>query len=158
MNRTQRIAILAAAVLVLVAVGSALANRTPPASGQPAQQASSDEPEATGEAEAPPTAEELAHAAARLEAKGIPFTDPQLSDLATRYGLGGAVRVLAWSDEASIGVEEIAAMRDGSDAGAGMGWGQIAHELGVHPGIGSIMGNGHDTDDAPGQQDDEPEG
>ena len=157
MNRTQRIAILAAAVLVLVAVGSAFANRTPAASDQPAHLTSSQEPEAQDEAGAPPTAEELAHAAARLEAKGIPFTDPQLSDLATRYGLGGAVRVLAWSDEASMGVDEIAAMRDGTDAEPGMGWGQIAHELGVHPGIGSIMGGGHGKDDAPGQQNDEPE-
>ena len=157
MNRTQRIAILAAAVLVLLAVGSAFANRTPAAHDQPAQLVSSQEPEAQDEADTPPTAEELAHAAARLEAKGIPFTDPQLSDLATRYGLGGAVRVLAWSDEASIDVAEIAAMRDGSETDAGMGWGQIAHELGVHPGIGSIMGDGHGKDDAPGQQDDEPE-
>ena len=53
-------------------------------------------------------------------------------------------------------VEAIAAMRDGTDAEPGMGWGRIAHELGVHPGIGSIMGNGHGKDDAPGQQD-EPE-
>ena len=93
----------------------------------------------------------------RLEARGIPFTDPQLADLATRYGLGGAVRVLAWSDETSLAVEEIAAMRDGSDTDPGMGWGRIAHELGVHPGIGSIMGNGHGKEDAPGQQGEEPE-
>ena len=67
------------------------------------------------------------------------------------------MRVLAWSDELAMDVEEIAAMRDGTDAEPGMGWGRIAHELGVHPGIGSIMGNGHGKDDAPGQQQDEPE-
>jgi hypothetical protein len=34
-----------------------------------------------------------------------------------------------------------------------MGWGQIAKDLGVSPGIGSIMGNGggHGRDGAPGQ-------
>ncbi len=157
MNRTPRIAILAAAVLVLLAVGSALANRTPAAPSQPGQLASSQEPEAQDDADTPPTAEELAHAAERLEASGIAVDDAVLGDLAGRYGLGGAVRVLAWSDELAMGVEEIAAMRDGTDAEPGMGWGQIAHELGVHPGIGSIMGNGHGKDDAPGQQQDEPE-
>ena len=157
MNRAHRIAIFAAAALVLVAVGSAFANRTPAAPNQPAQVASSHEPEAQDDADTPPTAEELAHAVERLEAKGIPFTDPQLTDLATRYGLGGAVRVLAWSDELSMDVEAIAAMRDGTDAEPGMGWGRIAYELGVRPGIGSIMGNGHGKDDAPGQQQDEPE-
>ena len=37
---------------------------------------------------------------------------------------------------------------------SGMGWGRIARELGVHPGIGSIMGNGHGPrpEDAPGQR------
>jgi hypothetical protein len=44
-------------------------------------------------------------------------------------------------------------MRDG-----GKGWGQIAHELGVSPGIGWIMGNGHEASDkakAAGAKDDE---
>jgi hypothetical protein len=157
MNRTQRIALFAAAVLVLVAVGSVFANRAPAAPNQPAQLTSSQEPEAQDEAETPPTAEELAHAAARLEASGIPFTDPQLSDLATRYGLGGAVRLLAWAQAEAMDVEAIAAMRDGTDTEPGMGWGQIAHELDLPPGIGFIMGNGHGKDDAPGQQKDEPE-
>ena len=124
MNRTPRIAILAAAVLVLLAVGSALANRTPAAPSQPGQLASSQEPEAQDEADTPPTAEELAHAAERLEASGIAVDDAVLGDLAGRYGLGGAVRVLAWSDELAMGVEEIAAMRDGTDAEPGMGWGR----------------------------------
>ncbi len=36
-----------------------------------------------------------------------------------------------------------------------MGWGQIAKDLDVDPGIGSIMGqgDGHGRDNAPGQQD-----
>jgi hypothetical protein len=35
-----------------------------------------------------------------------------------------------------------------------MGWGRIAKDLGVNPGIGSIMGNGggHGRDNASGQQ------
>lgn len=157
MNRTQRIALLAAGVLVLAAVGSVLANRTPAAPAQPAHLASSHEPEAQDEAETPPTAEELAHAAARLEAKGVPFTDPQLSDLATRYGLGGAMRLLAWAHAEAMDVEAIAAMRDGTDTEPGMGWGRIAKELGQHPGIGSIMGEGNGRDGAPGQQEQTPE-
>ena len=34
-----------------------------------------------------------------------------------------------------------------------MGWGQIANELGVHPGLGSVMGQGgdHEKPDAPGE-------
>jgi hypothetical protein len=40
--------------------------------------------------------------------------------------------------------------------GEGLGWGQIARDLGVHPGLGSIMGHGggHGRDTAPGQQKD----
>lgn len=38
-----------------------------------------------------------------------------------------------------------------------MGWRQIPKELGVHPGIGSIMGNGdgHGRENAPGEQEDQ---
>ena len=157
MNRTQRLALLAAAVLLLVAVSTVLANRAPAARDVPAQPASSHEPEAQDEADAPPTAEELAHAADRLTANEIPFTDAQLSDLATRYGLGGAVRLLAWSHAEAVDVEVIAAMRDGTDTEPGMGWGRLARELGQHPGLGSIMGSGNGKDDAPGQQNKAPE-
>ncbi len=157
MNRTQRLALFAAAVLLLVVVGSAMANRAPAARDVPAQPASSHEPESLEEADAPPTADELAHAAARLQANEIPFTDPQLSDLATRYGLGGAVRLLAWAQAEAMDVEAIATMRDGTDTSPGMGWGKIAKELGQHPGIGSIMGSGHGRENAPGQQEQAPE-
>jgi nucleotide-binding universal stress UspA family protein len=157
MNRTQRIALLAAAVLLLVAVGTVMANRAPAALDAPAAPASSHEPEAQDEADAPPTEEELAHAADRLTANEIPFTDAELSDLATRYGIGGAVRLLALADAEEVDVEVIASMRDGTDTEPGMGWGRIARELGQHPGIGSIMGNGHGRQDAPGQQKNAPE-
>lgn len=107
----------------------------------------------------PPTAEELAHAADRLGAHDITVDDAVLSELATRYGLGGAVRVVAWAADPDdeITVDSITAMRDGDGSdGSAMGWGQIAKELSVHPGIGSIMGNGggHGRDNAPGQQED----
>ncbi|HEX7197207.1 MAG TPA: hypothetical protein VF364_10310 [Candidatus Limnocylindria bacterium] len=151
MNRTKRIALLAAAALLLVAAGSVLANRAPAARDLPAQPASSHE------AEAPPSAEDLAHAADRLEAKGIGFQEAVLDDLAARYGVGGAVRVLAWADAEAIDVSVITDMRDGSETDPGMGWGRIARELGVHPGLGSIMGGGHGRDNAPGQQEQAPE-
>ena len=152
MKRTDRIALVAVAVLILVAAGGVLAQTVVPS----ARDSSGHETDAE-EADAPPTAEEIAHAAERLEASGIAVDDAVLDDLAARYGLGGAVRVLAWSDEASMGVEEIAAMRDGSDAEPGMGWGRIAHELGVRPGIGSIMGKGHDEDAPAKDKEPEPE-
>jgi hypothetical protein len=79
-----------------------------------------------------------------------------LNELATEFGLGGAVRIIAWSGG---NADEITAIRDmrtsGGPEGGEMGWGQIAKRLGEHPGIGSIMGNGggHGRDSAPGQQD-----
>ncbi|MGI9000022.1 MAG: hypothetical protein ACR2GO_10000 [Candidatus Limnocylindria bacterium] len=156
MNRKNRIAVLAAAVLLLVAAGSVMANRSPIARDLPAAPASSHEPESE-EADAPPTAEDLAHAGDRLAAGEIPFEDAVLSDLAARYGLGGAVRLLAWSEQTQMDVEELAAMRDGTDTEPGLGWGRIAKDLELHPGIGSIMGNGHGRDNAPGQQKKAPE-
>ena len=156
MNRVNRIALLAAAVLILLAAGSVLANRST-ARDVPAAPASSHEPGADGEADAPPTAEDLARVEERLLANGIPFDESVLNDLAARYGVGGAVRVLAWSQAADMDVAEITAMRDGTDTEAGMGWGRIAKELDVHPGIGEIMGNGHGRDSAPEQLKQAPE-
>lgn len=149
MNRPNRIALLAAAVLILVAAGSVMAGRAPIARDVAAPPASSHEPQEADDADdaGQPSAEALAHAGERLAASDIPFDEGVLSDLASRYGVGGAVRTLAWADAASVGVEEIAAMRDAD----GMGWGQIARELDVHPGLGSIMGNGHGRENAPGQ-------
>jgi hypothetical protein len=151
MNRTNRIALMAAAVLLVVAAGSVLANRAPAEREVPAAPASSHEPESESEADLPPTAEELAHATERLEAAGIDAA--LLGDYAARYGLGGAVRVLAWSQAAGMDPEDIARMRDGTETDPGLGWGRIAKELDVHPGIGSIMGGGQGRENAPGQQD-----
>jgi hypothetical protein len=146
MNQRNRVALLAAALLIVALAGGAFASRLPRAERAPDQAASSHEPQTADES--PPTADELAHAADRLAANGIEADAALLADLASRYGLGGAVRLFAWSDETGMTVDELAAMRD-----EGRGWGQIAHELGVHPGIGSIMGNGggHGREGAPGQ-------
>jgi hypothetical protein len=149
MNQRNRVALLAAALLLVVLAGGALAARLPRTEQAPDNVGASAEPETADESDAPPTADELAHAADRLVANGIEADVATLTDLAARYGLGGAVRVVAWADEKGLTIEDLAAMRD-----EGMGWGQIAHELDVHPGIGSIMGNGggHGRAGAPGQQ------
>ena len=152
MSRGNRIALVGGAVLLLAVSGTVLATRQPQPATEPAGEAQDGD-------EVPPTAEELAHAAERLRARDIAVDDALLSDLATRYGLGGAVRVLAWAADPDddVTVESITALRDGDGSeGSAMGWGRIAKELGFHPGIGSIMGNGggHGRDNAPGQQDD----
>ena len=151
MSRGNRIALVGGAVLLLAVSGTVLATRQPPTANEPAGVAQDDD-------DIPPTAEELAHAADRLRASDITVDDAVLADLATRYGLGGAVRVLAWAADPDddMSVESITAMRDGDGTeGSAMGWGRIAKDLGFHPGIGSIMGNGggHGRDKAPGQQD-----
>ena len=152
MNRGNRIALLGGVALILAASGTVLATRQPQSADEPAGVTQDEE-------DGPPTAEELAHAADRLRANETAVDDAVLNDLAARYGVGGAVRVLAWAadpdDDATI--DSITAMRDGDGTeGSGMGWGRIAKELGFHPGIGSIMGNGggHGRDGAPGQQED----
>lgn len=147
MNQRNRVALLGAALLLVVIAGAAVAGRLPRAEQAPDNVAASHEPQTADES--PPTADELAHAADRLAANGIEADVATLTDLSARYGLCGADRLVAWADETGLTVEELAAKRD-----AGQGWGQIAKELDVHPGIGSIMGNGggHGRDGAPGQQ------
>jgi hypothetical protein len=153
MTRRNRLALVAALALVVAVSGTVLATRAPWSQDRPAELASSHEPEAE---DTPPTAEDLALASARLTERGIPFTDAELADLAGRYGLGGAVRILAWAADPSVGMTAaaIAARRDG-DGTQSVGWGRLARQLGVHPGIGWIMGNGGGAgrDTAPGQQD-----
>jgi hypothetical protein len=141
MNRSTRIAILGGTLLILVA-GTALGTQALRPSQQDSPTANEEQPEA------PPSAGEIAHAKHRLAANGIDATAKQLSALAADYGLGGAIRLLAWADAADMSVSDLRALRDD-----GAGWGQLAHDLGVSPGIGSIMGKGggHGRDDAPGQ-------
>jgi len=152
MSRSNRIALLAALVLLVVVAGTVFATRQPPTADEPAQVTQDED-------EAPPTAEEIAHVAERLRLSDLEVADDLLTELATQYGLGGAVRIVAWSADNDLGADmaAIRRMRDGDGAeDIGMGWGQIAKELGgVHPGIGSIMGNGggNGRANAPGQQD-----
>lgn len=149
-SRANRIAIFGALALVLLVGGTVLATRAPQAPSEPAQLGQDGE---ENEVEAPPTAEELAHVADRLTRAEITYTDEQLSDFATRFGVGGAVRLLAWAD-AGHDLDSLLTKREVD----GMGWGQIAREIGEHPGIGRIMGNGngngHGRENAPGQQGD----
>ncbi|HET7521514.1 MAG TPA: hypothetical protein VFK61_08270 [Candidatus Limnocylindria bacterium] len=146
MTRSTRIALLSAALLVLVA-GSALATQLP--------RSAPSGPAAASQEESPPTGDELAHAADRLQAAGIDVDADDVAALAADYGMGGAVRLLAWAEQNADGMslEDIQALRDG-----GAGWGQIAKDLGLSPGIGNVMGNGggHGRDDAPGQLKDKP--
>ena len=97
-----------------------------------------------------------------LDDQGITTDNAELDALADTYGLGGAVRVLAFADAAGVDPSEITTMRD-----EGMGWGQIARALAeehegfdLKPGIGWIMrghgegegqGQGHGQDKAHGQ-------
>jgi len=138
MSRQNRIAFLVAALLVVAVSGTVLATRQTPSSGGPAA------PAASGEAdEGPPDASAVAHAADRLSAHG--YDPAQLSELAGRYGVGGAVRLIAWAKDSGQSVETLAAKRDD-----GMGWGQIARDLHVSPGIGAIMRGGGDEGEAAG--------
>jgi hypothetical protein len=148
MSRSIRLAIFGGTLLILVG-GTALASQLP-------RQAQQGPAAASQQPEAPPTADEVAHAVERLSAHGIDVTAAELSALAADHGLGGAVRLVAWADQTGKSVEDIAAMRLGDADTAPMGWGQIAKELGVHPGLGSIMGNGggHGRENAPGPQPD----
>lgn len=150
MERRSRLAGLAAVGLVVVVAGAALAVRGPRTDSDTSPAAASQ----AADPDANDAADSVAHVAERLEAAGIDVEPAVLDDLAERYGVGGAVRVVAWADETGKSVEEIAAMRDGDGTeGSTMGWGQIAKVLGVNPGIGEIMGNGggHGRDTAPGQ-------
>ena len=147
MKRPLRLAIFVTTLVVLVG-GTALATQAPRLGQQ-------GPPTASNEPETPPTAEDLAHAVDRLAEQGISVTADRLGALAADYGLGGAVRLLAWADETGMSLADLRARRD-----EGAGWGQLAKDLGVHPGLGSIMGNGgvNGRENAPGQLKPKPAG
>ena len=154
MSRVTRIALLGAAVLIVAVTGTVFATREAQVRQQPAQAPSSHE---VGTQDHEADVGGLARAAERL---GV--TEERLDELATIHGFGGAVRLVAWSEQLGIDVATIEALRagDGTEEGR-LGWGQVAKELGeeydqvVRPGIGSIMGKGggHGRENAPGQQD-----
>ena len=125
MARSTRLAILGGTLLLVVA-GTALATQTShPQPNTPA--AASHEPES------PPSADDLANAVDRLKASGIDATAGQLSELAADYGLGGAIRLLAWADAKGISLSDLKARRDD-----GNGWGQIAK---AYTRLESLTGN-----------------
>lgn len=138
MTRTNRLALLAALTLLVAATGTVLATRSPQAR-QPAAPLADEADEARGA----PDADAIVRAVERLAARGIDADASAVGDAAERYGLGAAVRLHAWASETGMTVEEIAAIRD-ADGGTPMSWGRLAKELGVHPGIGWVMGNGRE--------------
>ena len=147
MTRTNSLGVAAAVALILIATATVLVTRAVETAGEANQQATH-----ADENEGPATADDIAHAAERLAANGLEVSDEVLTELATQYGVGGAVRVVAWSQADPARMADLRAMRDGDGSEAdGMGWGQIAKELGVHPGIGSIMGNGGDHESSGGE-------
>jgi hypothetical protein len=150
MTRSTRLAILGGTLLILVA-GTALGTQALRPAKQGPLTASQEQPEA------PPTADALAHAVDRLAASDIDVTAEELRALAADYGLGGAIRLLSWVglDASGMSLADLRALRDD-----GAGWGQIAKDHDVSPGIGSIMGNrgGGGSKDAPGQQKPKPAG
>lgn len=158
MNRSIRslpipIVVLAVALVLLVA-GSALANKGFQTSQQPDVVAQDEE-------EGPPSQQVLEKIVDRLDSAGIDTTAATVAELAATYGVGGAVRLLAWADATGMTAAEIGAMFD-----SGLGWGAIAKQLNeedaegdlnLRPGIGWVMGGGqgqgqgHGKANAPGQ-------
>ena len=144
------VVVLAVALLLLVA-GSALANK----GFQP-----QNEPDvvAQDEGEGTPSQQVLDKIVERLGNQEIVATAEEVAALAADYGVGGAVRLLAWADATGKTAAELGAMFD-----SGLGWGQIAKQLNeedaegdldLRPGIGWVMGGqgeGHGKANAPGQ-------
>lgn len=127
MNRTLRVLLLVVVLITLTATAGALA-----LGGEGGA-----DPE---EANNPERVVEL------LDNAGISTDASALTGLAETYGMGGAVRILAFADAAGVDPADITAMRDD-----GMGWGEIRRELDIDigPGIGWIMsGRGQDQADA----------
>ena len=133
MHRPIRLA-LASLVLVALAAGTALAVQQPAAERSDAL---------TQEADAPLTAEAAQALVDRLATAGLETDVATLTALAADHGVGGAVRLLGWSQETGESVDAIATMR-----ADGMGWGQIAKELDTHPGIGTWMRGGNGPPEA----------
>lgn len=144
MDRRHRLALLGTVTLLVAIAGTVAATRAPQAPDRAAPLAD--------EGDESPDPEAITHAIDRLAENEISIDEAAFTDLAARYGVGGAVRIAAWASETGMTVDEIAALRDG-DGEAAVGWGKLAKELGVHPGIGAVMGNGRSAD-PPGQQQD----
>lgn len=141
-------------LLVMALVGTVLA--TPAVNPETPGAVTQDEDE---DPEGPPSADRVLRMLEDLQAAdvNVAVTQEVAADYAARYGIGGAMRLLAWADESGRGADDIAALFD-----SGMGWGEVRRalqeanpELDLHPGIGWIMrearGNGVGRENAPGQ-------
>ena len=142
MIRRHRLALLGALALVIVLAGTTFATRSPVA--DPGSTQLADEGEVPDEAA-------LERIVDRLGSTGLETSPEALGALAAEHGVGGAVRILAWTKDGTVSIEDVERRR-----AEGLGWGEIARELGTEPGIGSVMGNGggHGRANAPGQQKD----
>jgi hypothetical protein len=129
-----------AAPTTLPAPASPVAPPTPEPVAPASREAEGDE---DADDDMTPSLANLERIVARLDAVGIATTTDELADLASRVGVGGAVRVLLFADASGSTPTAILARFE-----AGTGWGVIAKELGVHPGLGAVMGNGRGHDPA----------
>ena len=153
-GRDLRFVIVAAVAMLLVA-GTAFAASpsspvsSPSASAEHGATPSSETPDASeapetadknDTADGPPSAADITRVVGRLSDAGIKTTDAALQGLATKIGLGGAVRVLAFAHASGKTPAQILSMFQ-----AGNGWGAIRHQLNlsIGPGLGWIMGGGH---------------
>ena len=103
-----------------------------------------DDDEAPDADEAPSVAN-LARIVERLADARITTTADELSALAAKVGVGGAIRVLRFAEASGKTPAEIVAL-----FGSGKGWGVIVRELklDIGPGNGFVMGKGHGNDSA----------
>jgi hypothetical protein len=156
MNLSRRFTPIALGLAAILILGGSIAAAAviPSLTAQPGTA------QASPEAKEAPSAEKVKQILDRLGAAGITATADDFNALAQKYGVGGAVRVLAFAHAAGKTPADITAMFDG-----GKGWGQIRRELNltISPGIGWIMGHGHDNadkakaDKARDEGDDDPE-
>src|SRR5439155_1627058 len=139
MNLSRRFVPLALGLAAILILGGSIAAAAmiPSLAAQPETAQASPEPDQT-------SSEKVTGILDRLGAAGITSTTEEFNALAQKYGVGGAVRVLAFAHAAGKTPAQIAAIFD-----AGKGWGQIRRELGlsIGPGIGWIMGHGHGMPD-----------
>ena len=163
-NPAQRVAgrIAVAVLLVMLAAGSVFAAAATlpatagPALAEPAETASPKPEKSPDAAEAPaadeapdadeaPSVANLARIVERLADARITTTADELSALAAKVGVGGAIRVLRFAEASGKTPAEIVAL-----FGSGKGWGVIVRELklDIGPGNGFVMGKGHGNDSA----------
>jgi hypothetical protein len=140
MNQSRRLTPIALGLAAILILGGSIAAAavlpkviSPPGAAQ-----------ASPGAKEKPSAEKVQAILDRLGAAGIKTTADDFNALADKYGVGGAVRALAFAHAAGKSTSDITAMVD-----AGKGWGQIRRELKltISPGIGWLMGHGHDKAD-----------